>query len=60
MTLNGRIDGITTFGIALAYKHCNLAFCSFVLQINWSKTFCDGSRNNMWCKYLDKLHRFMM
>jgi len=26
-------DGITDFGIALA-KHCNLAFCSFVLQID--------------------------
>ena len=34
MTLNGRIDGISDFGIALAYKHCNLAFCSFVLQID--------------------------
>jgi len=26
-------DGIADFGIALA-KHCNLAFCSFVLQID--------------------------
>jgi len=26
-------DGITNFGIALA-KHCNLVFCSFVLQID--------------------------
>jgi len=26
-------EGITDFGIALA-KHCNLAFCSFVLQLN--------------------------
>ena len=34
-------DGITVtgFGIALA-KHCNLVFCSFVLQIDWiKKTF---------------------
>ena len=42
-------DDITDFCIALA-KHCNLAFCSFVLQINWSKTFSDGTRNNMWYK----------
>jgi len=34
MTLNGPIDGITDFGIALAYKHCSLAFCSFLLQID--------------------------
>jgi len=34
MTLNGRVDGITDFGIELAHKHCNLAFCSFVLQID--------------------------
>jgi len=33
MTLDGRIDGISDFGIALAYKQCNLAFYSFVLQI---------------------------
>jgi len=26
-------EGITNFGIALA-KHCNLVFCSIVLQIN--------------------------
>ena len=26
-------EGITNFGIALA-KHCNLVFCSFVLQID--------------------------
>ena len=26
-------DGITDFGIALA-KHCNLIFCSFVLEID--------------------------
>ena len=45
-------DGIKEFGIALA-KHCNLAFCSFVLQIDWSKTFSDGIRNNLWCKWLD-------
>ena len=45
-------DGITNSGIALA-KHCNLAFCSFVLQIDWSKTFSDGTRNSMWCKLLD-------
>jgi len=45
-------DGIIDFGIALA-KHGNLAFCSFVLQIDWSKTFSDGTRNNMWCKWLD-------
>ena len=51
-TLKGRIDGITDFGIALGYKHCNLAFCSFVLQINCSKTFSDGTRNDMWCKWL--------
>jgi len=50
MTLNGRVDGITDFGIALACRHCNLAFSSFVLQIDWSKTFSDGTRNNMWCK----------
>jgi len=49
-------DGITDFGIALA-KHCNLVFCSFVLQIDWSKTFSDGSRNNMCC---NKHHMFMM
>jgi len=42
MTLNGRIDGISDFGIALAYKHCNLAFCSFVLQIDRTKTFLAG------------------
>jgi len=53
MTLNGCIDGVTDFAIALAYKRCNLAFCSFVLQIDWSKTFSDGTRNNMWCKWLD-------
>jgi len=41
MTLNGRIDGITDFGIALAYKHCHLTFCSIVLQIDWSKTVSD-------------------
>jgi len=39
-------DGITDFSIALA-KHCNLVFYSFVLQIDWSKTFADGTRNNM-------------
>jgi len=53
MTLNGRIDGVVDSGIALAYKHCNLAFYSFVLLIDWSKTFSDGTRNNMWCKWLD-------
>jgi len=26
-------DGVADFGIALA-KHCNLAFCSFVLQLD--------------------------
>ena len=45
-------DGITDFGIAQA-KHCNLVFCSFVLEIDWSKTFSDGPSNNMWCKWLD-------
>ena len=40
-------DSITDFGIALA-KRCNLAFCSFVLQTDWSKTFSDGTRNNQW------------
>jgi len=45
-------DGITDFGIALAI-HGNLAFCSFVLQIDRSKTFSEGTRNNMWCKWLD-------
>jgi len=44
--------GITDFGIALA-KHYNLALCSFVLQIDWSKTFSEATRNNMWCKWLD-------
>jgi len=34
MTLNGRIDGVVDSGIALAYKHCNLAFYSFVLLID--------------------------
>jgi len=52
MTLNGPIDGIIDFGIALA-KHCNLVFCSLVLQIYWSKTFSDWTHNNMWCKWLD-------
>jgi len=52
MTLNGPTDGITDFGITQA-KHCNLASCSFVLQIDWSKTFSDGTRNNMRCKWLD-------
>jgi len=47
MTLNGRIDGISDFGIALACKHCDLAFCSFVLQIDWTKTFSGGTYNNM-------------
>jgi len=45
-------DGTTDFGITLA-KHGSLAFCSFVLQIDWSKTFSDGTRNNVWCKWLD-------
>ena len=45
-------DGITDFGIAVD-KHCKLALCSFVLQIDWSKTFSDGPRNNMWCKWVD-------
>ena len=45
-------DGITDFGIAQT-KHCNLIFCSFVLQIDWSKSFSDGPSNNMWCKWLD-------
>jgi len=45
-TLNVPTDGVTDFGSSLA-KHCNLAFCSFVLQIDWSKTFSDGTRNNM-------------
>jgi len=49
MTLNGPTDGIKDFGIAQA-KQCNLVFCSFVLQIDLSKTFSDGPRNNMWCK----------
>jgi len=48
LTLNGPTEGIPDFGIAQA-KHCNLAFCSFVLQIDWSKTFSDRTRNNMWC-----------
>ena len=39
-------DGIADFGIAQA-KHCNLAFCSFVLQIEWSETISDGPSNNM-------------
>jgi len=34
MSLNGHIDGMTDFCIALAYKHYNLAFCSFVLQVD--------------------------
>jgi len=50
MTLNGPIDGISDFGIALAYKHCDLAFCSYILQTDWTKTFSDGTNNNMWCK----------
>jgi len=33
ITLNGPEVGITDIGIVLA-KHCNLAFCSFVLQID--------------------------
>jgi len=45
-------DGITNFGIPLA-NHCNLVLCSFVQQIDQSKTFSDGPRNNMWCKWLD-------
>jgi len=52
-------DGIADFGIALA-KHCNLIFCSFVLQIDWSQTFSGGPRNNMWCEWLDELHILMM
>jgi len=52
MTLNGPTDGITDFGIALA-KHCNLVFCSFVVQIDWSKNFSDGTCSNMWCEWLD-------
>jgi len=52
MTLNGPLTSITDFGIALA-KHCNLVFCTFVQQIDWSKTFPDGTRNNMWCKWLN-------
>jgi len=36
MNLNDPTDGITDFGIALA-EHCNLVFCSFVLEIDWSK-----------------------
>jgi len=31
-------EGIANFGIALA-KHCNLVFCSFVIQIDWLKPF---------------------
>jgi len=53
------VDGITDFGIALA-KHCNLIFCSFVLQIDWSKTCSDGPRNNICCKWHDELHMLMM
>jgi len=49
MTSIDPADGITDFGIAQA-KHCNFAFCSFALQIDWSKTF---SPNNMRCKWLD-------
>jgi len=52
IALNGPTDGITDFGIALA-THCNLVVCSFVLQIDWSKTFSDRTRNNMWWKWLD-------
>jgi len=52
MTLNGCTDGITDFGIALAYKHCNLSFCSFVPQIDWSKTFFGGTRSNIRYKRL--------
>jgi len=44
-------DGITDFGIALA-KHCNLAFCFFVLQINWSKTFFDRTKQNGLSKFI--------
>jgi len=32
------LDGITDFGISLA-KNCNLAFCPFVLRIDWVKPF---------------------
>ena len=52
-------DGIADFGIAQA-KHCNLIFCSFVLQIDWSKTISDGPSNNIWCKWFDQLHMFIM
>jgi len=31
-------EGIANFGITLA-KHCNLVFCSFLLQIDWWKPF---------------------
>ena len=58
MTLNGPTDGIKDFGIAQA-KQCNLVFCSFVLQIDLSKTFSDGPRNNMWCKWPGQLHMFV-
>ena len=34
-------EGIANFGITLA-KHCNIIFCSFVLQIDWWKPFLRG------------------
>jgi len=55
MTSNGRIDGTTDFGIALTYS-INTAISRSALSfynIDCSKTFSDGTRNNMWCKWLD-------
>ena len=39
-------EGIANFGIALA-KHCNLVFCSFVLQIDWWKPFLTEHASHM-------------
>jgi len=41
-------DGITDFVIALAKDAISLS--AFVRQIDRSKTFSDGTRNNMWCR----------
>jgi len=53
------VDGITDFGIALA-KHCNLIFCSSVLQIDWSKPVLTDHAITLCWKWLDELHILMM
>jgi len=54
MTLNGRIDGTTDFGIALTYS-INTAFSVLLFRSTnqLMKTVSGGARNNMWCKWLD-------